>query len=76
MFSRVLTQQRTLVSYWFLRFLLISLPQLAPPLSLSLSLSLTRFNSRYGFLEYIFGLINSSCSAPRLLLALTQTASN
>ncbi|VUZ43372.1 unnamed protein product, partial [Hymenolepis diminuta] len=57
----------------FLRFLLIS--------SLSLprfpfSLSLTRFNPRCGFLEYIFGLINSWCSAPRLFLAPTRTATN
>ncbi|KAM3177689.1 hypothetical protein ACTXT7_004021 [Hymenolepis weldensis] len=50
-----------------------SLPQHAP---LSLSLSLTHFNPRCGSLVYIFGLIDSWCSAPRLLLALTQTATN
>ncbi|VUZ45934.1 unnamed protein product [Hymenolepis diminuta] len=36
------------------------------------SLSVTRC----GFLEYIFGLLNSWCSASQLLLALTQTATN
>ncbi|VDL59219.1 unnamed protein product [Hymenolepis diminuta] len=29
-----------------------------------------------GFLEYMFGLLNSWCSASQLLLALTQTATN
>ncbi|VUZ41884.1 unnamed protein product, partial [Hymenolepis diminuta] len=53
-----------------LHFLRISsLPQRAP---LYLSLSLTCFDLRYGFLECIFGLINSWCP-PRLLSALTQT---
>ncbi|VUZ53690.1 unnamed protein product [Hymenolepis diminuta] len=37
-----------------------------------LSLSVTRINTRCGFLEYIFRLINSWYSAPRSLLALTQ----
>ncbi|KAM3182512.1 hypothetical protein ACTXT7_012231 [Hymenolepis weldensis] len=50
------------------------------PLSISPSLflppSLTRYNPRCGFLDYIFGLINSWCSAPQLLSALTQTATN
>ncbi|VUZ49315.1 unnamed protein product, partial [Hymenolepis diminuta] len=57
-------------SYGFLRFLLISsLPQrdsLSPPLSVT----------RCGFLEYIFGLLNSRCSVSQFLLALTQTATN
>ncbi|KAM3175338.1 hypothetical protein ACTXT7_008733 [Hymenolepis weldensis] len=44
--------------------------------SLFLPLSLTRYNPRCGFLDYIFGLINSWYSAPQLLLALTQTAAN
>ncbi|VUZ40885.1 unnamed protein product [Hymenolepis diminuta] len=43
--------------------------------SLSLSLCYS-FQTRCGFLEYIFGLINSWCSALQLLLALTQTATN
>ncbi|VUZ53441.1 unnamed protein product [Hymenolepis diminuta] len=87
MFSRVLTQvthmrlslfatqQRTLVSYRLLRFLLIySLPHHAPlPLSFSLSLSLSVTRLK---LLYIFGLINSWCPASQLLLALTQTARN
>ncbi|VUZ49560.1 unnamed protein product, partial [Hymenolepis diminuta] len=34
------------------------------------------FQTRCGFLEYIFGLINSWCSVLQLLLALTQTATN
>ncbi|VUZ54704.1 unnamed protein product, partial [Hymenolepis diminuta] len=38
----------------------------------SLPLSVTRCD----FLEYIFGLLNSWCSASQLLLALTQTATN
>ncbi|VUZ51794.1 unnamed protein product [Hymenolepis diminuta] len=48
-----------------------SLPQHAA-LSLSLPLSVTH----YGFLECIFGLLNSWCSASQLLSALTQTATN
>ncbi|VUZ43908.1 unnamed protein product, partial [Hymenolepis diminuta] len=41
------------------------------------SLSLSHlFQTRCGFLEYIFGLINSGRSALQLLLALTQTATN
>ncbi|VUZ52302.1 unnamed protein product [Hymenolepis diminuta] len=48
-----------------------SLPQHAA-LSLSLPLSVTHC----GFLEYIFGLLNSWCSVSQLLLALTQTATN
>ncbi|VUZ54260.1 unnamed protein product [Hymenolepis diminuta] len=59
------------VSYRLLRFLLTSLF-----LSTFPSLSLTRLNPRCGFLEYIFGLINSWCSAPELFLALTQTATD
>ncbi|VUZ54002.1 unnamed protein product [Hymenolepis diminuta] len=55
-----------------LHFLFISsLPQHAV-LPLSLPLSVTHC----GFLEYMFGLLNSWCSASRLLLALTQTATN
>ncbi|VUZ43556.1 unnamed protein product [Hymenolepis diminuta] len=46
-----------------------SLPQHAA-LPLSLPLSVTHC----GFLEYIFGLLNSWCSASQLLLAVTQTA--
>ncbi|VUZ56915.1 unnamed protein product [Hymenolepis diminuta] len=42
----------------------------------SLYLSLIRFNPRCGFLEYIFGLLNSWCSVSQLLLVLTQTATN
>ncbi|VUZ43376.1 unnamed protein product [Hymenolepis diminuta] len=54
------------------RFLLISsLRQHAP-----LSISLTRFNPRYGFLGYIFGQIHSWCSASQLLLPLTQTVTS
>ncbi|VUZ44855.1 unnamed protein product [Hymenolepis diminuta] len=34
------------------------------------------FQTRCGFLEYIFGLTNSWCSAPRLLQVLTQTATS
>ncbi|VUZ51382.1 unnamed protein product, partial [Hymenolepis diminuta] len=50
-----------------------SLPQhVALPLSLSPPLSVTH----WGFLEYIFGLLNSWCSVSQLLLALTQTATN
>ncbi|VUZ54807.1 unnamed protein product [Hymenolepis diminuta] len=49
-----------------------SLPQYA---ALSLSLCYL-FQTRCGFLEYIFGLLNSWCSASQLLLALTQTATN
>ncbi|VUZ51297.1 unnamed protein product [Hymenolepis diminuta] len=40
------------------------------PLSLPLSVT------HCGFLEYIFGQLNSWCSASQLLLALTQTATN
>ncbi|VUZ52468.1 unnamed protein product [Hymenolepis diminuta] len=73
MSSLGLTQQRTLVSYGHLRVLLISsLPRHA---LLSILLSLHHsFQTRCDFLEYIFGLINSWCSALQLLLALTQTA--
>ncbi|VUZ52346.1 unnamed protein product [Hymenolepis diminuta] len=46
------------------------------PLYLCLSLSLTRFNPCCGLLEYTFGLTNPQWSAPRLLIALTQTATN
>ncbi|VUZ45372.1 unnamed protein product [Hymenolepis diminuta] len=48
---------------------LSSLPQHAV-LPLSLPLSVTHC----GFLEYIFGLLNSWCSASQLSLAFTQTA--
>ncbi|VUZ49896.1 unnamed protein product [Hymenolepis diminuta] len=41
-------------------------------LPLSLPLSVTHC----GFLEYMFGLLNSWCSASQLSLALTQTATN
>ncbi|VUZ54562.1 unnamed protein product [Hymenolepis diminuta] len=41
-------------------------------LPLSLPLSVTHC----GFLEYMFDLLNSWCSASQLLLALTQTAMN
>ncbi|VUZ40159.1 unnamed protein product [Hymenolepis diminuta] len=40
------------------------------PLSLPLSVT------RCGFLEYIFGLLNSWCSTSQLSLTLTQTAMN
>ncbi|VUZ53176.1 unnamed protein product, partial [Hymenolepis diminuta] len=87
-FSRVLTQvthtklfliptqeQYTLVSCQLLRLpLIFSLPQ--HTLSPLPYLSLTHFNSRCGFLEYIFGLINSWCSTSQLLLALIQTTTN
>ncbi|VUZ47539.1 unnamed protein product, partial [Hymenolepis diminuta] len=43
----------------------------SPPL-----LSFTRLNPRCAFLEYIFGLINSWCSALQLFLAFIQTATN
>ncbi|VUZ47558.1 unnamed protein product [Hymenolepis diminuta] len=42
------------------------------PQHAALPLSVTRC----GFLEYMFGLLNSWCSASQLLLALTQTATN
>ncbi|VUZ55080.1 unnamed protein product [Hymenolepis diminuta] len=42
----------------------------------SLPLSVTLINTRCGSLEYIFGLINSWCSASQLLIALTQAATN
>ncbi|VUZ51971.1 unnamed protein product, partial [Hymenolepis diminuta] len=42
----------------------------------SLSLSSLLSVTRGGFLEYIFGLLNSWYSASQLLLALTQTATN
>ncbi|VUZ45003.1 unnamed protein product [Hymenolepis diminuta] len=48
-----------------------SLPQHAA-LPLSLPLSVTHCGS----LEYIFGQLNSWCSASQLLLALTQAATN
>ncbi|VUZ50847.1 unnamed protein product [Hymenolepis diminuta] len=44
-------------------------------LSLYVSLCYS-FQTLCGFLEYIFGLYNSWCSASQLLLALTQTATN
>ncbi|VUZ54146.1 unnamed protein product [Hymenolepis diminuta] len=48
-----------------------SLPQHAAlPLSLPLSLSVSV--THCGFLEYIFGLLDSWCSVSQLLLALTQ----
>ncbi|VUZ44472.1 unnamed protein product [Hymenolepis diminuta] len=48
-----------------------SLPQhAARPLSLPLSVT------HCGFLDYMFGLLNSWCSASQLLLAFTQTATN
>ncbi|VUZ52068.1 unnamed protein product, partial [Hymenolepis diminuta] len=57
-----------------LRFPLISsIPHHAP---LSTSLPLPHFNPRCDFFGYIFGLINSWCSAPPLVLALTQTATS
>ncbi|VUZ39317.1 unnamed protein product, partial [Hymenolepis diminuta] len=57
-----------------LRFLLVSsLPHHAP---LSTFLSITWIKTRCDFLEYIFGLINSWCSASQLPLALTLTATN
>ncbi|VUZ57175.1 unnamed protein product [Hymenolepis diminuta] len=43
----------------------------SPPLSLSHS-----FQTCCGFLDYIFGHINSWCPAPQLLFALTQIATN
>ncbi|VUZ50836.1 unnamed protein product [Hymenolepis diminuta] len=48
----------------------------SPRSSLYLSFSRIRINTRCGCLDYILGLINSWCSAPRLLLVLTQTATN
>ncbi|VDL58736.1 unnamed protein product [Hymenolepis diminuta] len=57
-------QQHTLVSYGLLSTLL--------SLSLSSLLSVTRG----GFLEYIFGLLNSWYSVSQLLLALAQRAAN
>ncbi|VUZ50940.1 unnamed protein product [Hymenolepis diminuta] len=48
-----------------------SLPQHAA-LPLSLPLSVTHC----GFLEYMFGLLNSWCSVSQLLLALAQIAKN
>ncbi|VUZ39926.1 unnamed protein product [Hymenolepis diminuta] len=65
--------QVTPVSYRLLRFLLISSLLQHAPLSIPLYYS---FQTRCGFLEYIFGLLNSWCSASQLLLALTQTATN
>ncbi|VUZ56154.1 unnamed protein product [Hymenolepis diminuta] len=53
-------QQRTLVSDGLLRC------SLSPPLSVTCCV----------YLEYIFDLLNSWCSASQLLLALTQTATN
>ncbi|VUZ48366.1 unnamed protein product [Hymenolepis diminuta] len=66
-------EQRTLASYRLFRFLFISsLPQRSP-----LFISLCHLNQMHcGFLEYIFGLLNSWCSASKLFLALTQTATN
>ncbi|VUZ51392.1 unnamed protein product [Hymenolepis diminuta] len=64
-------EQLTVISYGFYASCSSPLPQHAPPLSLSLRHS---FQTRCGFLEYIFGLINSWCSASQLLLVLTQTA--
>ncbi|VUZ40435.1 unnamed protein product [Hymenolepis diminuta] len=59
--------QRTSVSYGLRHILFISsLPQHA-----ALPLSVT-----CGSLDCIFGLINSWCSAPQFLLAITQTATN
>ncbi|VUZ51218.1 unnamed protein product, partial [Hymenolepis diminuta] len=56
-----------------LRLLLINaLPQHAP-LSISLCHS---FQTRCGCFDYIFGLINSWCSALLLFLALTQTTTD
>ncbi|VUZ39690.1 unnamed protein product [Hymenolepis diminuta] len=85
MFSRVLTQ----VTHVKLAFLptptrpvhllsssarcTLPLSLLLPPLSPSLCYS---FQARSGFLEYIFGLLNSWYSASQLLLAPTQTATN
>ncbi|VUZ47490.1 unnamed protein product [Hymenolepis diminuta] len=69
---RGLTQNNTHWSCGLLHVLFISsLPQHAA-LPLSLPLSVTRC----GFLEYMFGLLNSWCSASQLLLALTQTPTN
>ncbi|VUZ44667.1 unnamed protein product [Hymenolepis diminuta] len=42
--------------------------------SLSPSLSLASIFNRCGFLEYMFGLLNSWCPASQLLSVLTQTA--
>ncbi|VUZ47711.1 unnamed protein product [Hymenolepis diminuta] len=58
----------------FLHVLFISslTQRAALPFSLSLSLSVTHC----GFIEYMFGLLNSWCSASQLLLALAQTATN
>ncbi|VUZ45065.1 unnamed protein product, partial [Hymenolepis diminuta] len=50
------------------------LPISSPPQHTTFPLSLSV--TRCGFLEYNFDLINSWCSAPRLFLALTQTATN
>ncbi|VUZ48129.1 unnamed protein product [Hymenolepis diminuta] len=61
------------VSYQFLRFLLISSFPQHP--ALSISPSLTRFKLIVASSNTV-GLINSWCSAPRLWLALTQTATN
>ncbi|VUZ39311.1 unnamed protein product [Hymenolepis diminuta] len=55
-----------------LHVLSISLPHHAALPLFSLSLSVTHC----GFLKYIFGLLNSWCSASQLLLALTLTATN
>ncbi|VUZ40738.1 unnamed protein product [Hymenolepis diminuta] len=49
-----------------------SSPLFLSTLSYLLSLSLCHsFQTRCGFLEYIFGLINSCCSALQLFLAIT-----
>ncbi|VUZ42902.1 unnamed protein product [Hymenolepis diminuta] len=81
MFSRDLTQvthiklslfptqkQLTHISHHLQHLLLISsFPQRSP-----LPLSPTRFNPYRGFLYYIFGLLNTWCSASQLLLALKR----
>ncbi|VUZ49199.1 unnamed protein product [Hymenolepis diminuta] len=65
-------EQCTHVSCRPLRFMFIaSLPQHFP-----LSLSLCHSFQTRCFLEYIFGLINSWCSALQLVLAIAQTAIN
>ncbi|VUZ51577.1 unnamed protein product [Hymenolepis diminuta] len=63
------TKQRTLDSYMSCSspLFLSMLPSLPPSYS---------FQTHCGFLEYVFGLLNSWRSASQFLLALTQTATN
>ncbi|VUZ44758.1 unnamed protein product [Hymenolepis diminuta] len=64
------------IKYSTLHFTDETTPRVIKQLLASTHAALPLSVTHCGFFEYIFGLLNSWCSAPRFLQALTQTATN